>query len=74
MDINYNSNNSGKPAGGVGFAGLLQILFIALKLCKVIDWSWVWVLAPLWISFSLVITIIIIIIIVFNVKMKEKHW
>ena len=25
--------------GGVGFAGLLTIAFIVLKLCKVITWS-----------------------------------
>jgi hypothetical protein len=36
--------------GGIGFTGLLQILFIGLKLTGYIDWSWFWVLAPLWIS------------------------
>jgi len=34
----------------VGFAGLLTVAFIVLKLCKVIDWSWVWVVSPIWIS------------------------
>lgn len=74
MEVRYNSDGGGKTAGGTGFVGLLQILFIALKLCGVIHWSWVWVLAPLWISFSLVIIIIIIIVIMFNVKRREKHW
>jgi len=32
---------------------VLTILFIALKLCHVIDWSWWWVLAPTWIEWSL---------------------
>ena len=32
--------------GGISFIGLLQIVFITLKLCKVIDWSWWWVMAP----------------------------
>ncbi|MCC2653322.1 MAG: hypothetical protein K0Q60_3488 [Microvirga sp.] len=36
--------------GGVGFIGLLTIVFITLKLTGVIDWSWLWVLAPIWIS------------------------
>lgn len=36
-------------SGGVGFFGLLGILFIGLKLGGVIDWSWWWVLSPLWI-------------------------
>lgn len=33
---------------GVSFTGLLQIAFIVLKLCGVIDWSWLWVLCPTW--------------------------
>ena len=33
---------------GVSFAGLLFLVFLTLKLCKVIDWSWWWVTAPLW--------------------------
>lgn len=35
-------------SGGVGFLGLLTILFIGLKLTGYIDWSWWWVTAPLW--------------------------
>ena len=35
--------------GGIGFFGLLAILFIGLKLAGVITWSWWWVLAPIWI-------------------------
>ena len=35
--------------GGIGFPGMLAILFIGLKLGGVIDWSWWWVLSPLWI-------------------------
>ena len=31
-----------------GFLPLLGILFIGLKLGKVITWSWLWVLSPLW--------------------------
>lgn len=37
-------------SGGIGFAGLLTIAFIVLKLTDVIAWSWLWVLSPLWIS------------------------
>ena len=36
------SNNS----GGIGFVGLLTIVFIVLKLTHTIDWSWWWVLSP----------------------------
>lgn len=36
---------------GVGFLGLLALIFIGLKLAEVgavASWSWWWVLAPLW--------------------------
>lgn len=49
-------NNS----GGLNFSGLLQVAFIVLKLCKVINWSWWLVLSPLWVSIILLIIAIII--------------
>lgn len=39
-------------SGGIGFFGLLAIVFITLKLTGVIDWSWWWVTAPLWGGFA----------------------
>ena len=39
---------SGSSSGGIGFLGLLTIVFIVLKLMGYITWSWLWVLAPLW--------------------------
>lgn len=43
IQINNNTNS-----GGIGFFGVLAILFIGLKLTGFIDWSWWWVLAPIW--------------------------
>lgn len=43
-------NSNGTAGGGLGLSGVLLVVFIVLKLCKVITWSWVWVLSPLWIS------------------------
>lgn len=43
----------------VGFVGLLTLLFIGLKLGKVIAWSWFWVLSPIWISLILVLMIVV---------------
>lgn len=40
-------------SGGIGFFGLLTIVFITLKLTGFIAWSWWWVLAPLWIAVAL---------------------
>lgn len=61
-----------KESGGIGFVGVLQITFIVLKLCKVIDWSWWWVLSPIWISTALTILVVLIGIIVIYVR--DKRW
>lgn len=45
---------------GIGFTGLLTIVFIVLKLTNVINWSWLWVLSPVWIEFALVVAIVLI--------------
>lgn len=47
--------------GGIGFVGMLTILFIALKLLGVISWPWWLVLSPVIVSI-LVIPIIFIIV------------
>lgn len=59
-----NDNNRAAGGGGIGFAGVLTIVFIVLKLCKVINWSWIWVLSPIWISVALVILLSIIFVII----------
>jgi len=46
------------------FSTLLTIVFIVLKLCKVITWSWVWVLSPLWIGWLIALLLIIIVLII----------
>lgn len=59
--MGYNSHST---TGGIGFLGLLAILFIALKLTKYINWSWWWVLSPLWIPLSIFLIIILIIFLI----------
>lgn len=44
-------------SGGIGFFGLLGIVFITLKLTGYISWSWWWVLAPIWGPFAFLIVI-----------------
>ena len=56
-------NNNNTTSGGIGFTGLLTILFIALKLLGVIDWSWVWVLSPIWITALLIVLCVIVTIV-----------
>jgi hypothetical protein len=67
-------NNSGS---GITFSSALLLLFIGLKLGKVIDWGWVWILGPLWIVSALWI-IFCLFIIVGGITMrlydKIDHW
>ena len=48
--------------GGIGFFGALGILFIALKLCGVVDWPWLWVLAPIWGGAILWVLLVVILV------------
>lgn len=61
------SKNS-TSSGGIGFAGILTIVFITLKLTKYIDWSWWWVLSPVLIPGAVVIAILIVLGILFMIK------
>lgn len=51
------SNNG--SSSGMGLSGVLTVIFIVLKLCKVINWSWVWVLAPAWIPAVIVLLVML---------------
>jgi hypothetical protein len=51
------SKTSSSSSGGVGFLGLLAVLFIGLKLTHYIDWSWWWVLSPLWLPLTIVLCV-----------------
>lgn len=54
------SDNSSSSSGGIGFAGLLTVAFVVLKLTNYIAWSWWWVLSPVWITGGLVLTVLAI--------------
>ena len=56
--------------GGIGFCGLLGIVFIVLKLTGFIDWPWIWVLSPIWIS-MLIGCLILVIVLFLAYKFKE---
>lgn len=53
-------SSSSSSSGGIGFFGLLTIVFITLKLTGYIAWSWLWVLSPLWIAAIIMLAIIIL--------------
>lgn len=65
-----NKTNVSIEIGGPAF--LLFLVFLVLKLCKVITWNWWWVTAPLWIPFGLAIIFIVIALIVY--KYKDWKW
>lgn len=58
--VTVNSNQSVRT---IGFTGLLGLLFIALKLTGVIDWSWWLVLLPIYAPLALVGIILLIVLI-----------
>lgn len=71
--INLSKKGTDSSNSGIGFTGLLTILFIALKLTGVIDWSWFWVLSPILIPISIVVLVLIIIgMLTIITKMKKK--
>ena len=54
-------SSSDSGSGGIGFCGLLTVLFIGLKLTNYIDWSWWWILSPIWIPVVLLIFIVMLV-------------
>jgi len=65
-----NKTNVSIELGGPAF--LLFLVFLILKLCKVITWSWWWVTAPLWIPLGIAIIFIVVALIVY--KYKDWKW
>lgn len=57
--MSKNGSTGCAGSAGIGFTSALTLLFVALKLTGVIEWSWVWVLSPMWISFVLSVAIVI---------------
>ena len=51
--------NESKPiiVRGTSLPTLLTVLFIALKLCDIIDWSWWWVLSPIPITIGIALAV-----------------
>ena len=54
--------NNDTKRGGIGFCGLLALVFIVLKLIGVISWSWLWVLSPLWMPVLIVILVVVFVV------------
>jgi len=59
-------------SAGIGFMGMLAVLFIGLKLSSIIDWSWWWVLTPLWGPMALLLLAIAILMVVAAIDIGVK--
>jgi hypothetical protein len=66
------SSSSSSSSGGIGFTGLLTVLFVGLKLTGHITWSWWWVLSPIWISLSLLLFVFLILGMIFLISELSK--
>lgn len=58
--------------GNMTIASLLQIVFIVLKLCKVITWNWVFVLMPLIVVGGIALILLLIALITFIIGVVRK--
>ena len=61
------SKSSASYSGGIGFTGLLTIVFIVMKLLGKIDWSWWWVLSPSLIPLGVVLAVLLVVGIIYVV-------
>lgn len=68
---NYYSERTSSSSGGIGFWGVLQVVFIVLRLCGLIEWSWWWVWAPTWAT-SAVGLVILFIYALYRVRKNRK--
>lgn len=59
--MSRSNSGSASAGGGIGFFGMLAIVFIVLKLLGKITWNWLWVLSPLWIPTIIAIVVLMII-------------
>ena len=66
-----NNENNVNVSSGIGFMGVLQIVFIVLKLVKVINWSWIWVLSPTWVPFSITVICLLIVWIIYKIEERK---
>lgn len=58
---------------GIGLPVILFIVFLVLKLCKVIAWSWWWVFSPLWMSFVIALAFVLLYVIVAVIMTLRKY-
>lgn len=66
-----NESSHSHASGGIGLCSALFLLFLGLKLGKVIDWSWWWIFSPFWIPVSLATFFVSLIVIITVLRGRE---
>jgi len=56
---------------GTSLPTALTVLFIALKLCGIIDWSWWWVLSPIPITLGIALGVFAVVLSVLMIGKKN---
>lgn len=64
-------NKTSYSDGGMSLLGVIQIVFIILKLVGVITWSWSVVLIPLWIQLGVIIVVLVVMLVMVLIAYLE---
>lgn len=62
-----------EATSGIGFGGILFIVFLVLKLTNVIDWSWWWITSPIWIPLAIGVIVMIGAVLFQYIKYKRNE-
>lgn len=65
------NNNYVRVGGQIGFATVLLITFVTLKLAGVIDWGWFAVLTPLWLPLLCILPFVLLML---GVVWIQERW
>ena len=58
--------------GGMGFIGVLTLIFIVLKFTGNINWSWLWVLSPIWVTALLLIVFFGALLVIWKIEKGQR--
>lgn len=65
------SKKSRPSSSGITYLGILQVLFIGLKLARVIDWPWWKVFLPSIVDITLTVLLVFIVV---TYEKQHPHW
>lgn len=69
-----NNKRNSSSSSGIGILGVLQIVFLVLKLTGLITWSWTVVLIPLWISLVMLVIFLIVIFLIVTIIVVKNNF